>query len=216
MLDNAKEFFTKGLISVKKFKLFLVMIGIILLVSACGKESGKPIEQTNPSGDQQTTQTDPDEQKERKLIGSAIIPEEVYSWYKVESYVGDIDADGADEEVVLAADVECDEEGEFLWNDGQNWALYVLDRKESYLFMKEYINAGYPYFEVSDYYMADGAKPQINLIVSTGASFTLKSFTFSEEDHGYFEEILYSTKDITEGGINTRYSSLPAYHKEEE
>ncbi len=199
----------------KKIKVFLVLIGVMLLIFGCGKKAEKPTEPTTPN-ESQNTQTNPEEQTEKKLISSGVIPTEVLSWHIVERYVGDLDADGVDEELILAADIECDENGEFLWNDGQNWALYVNDRANSYLLLKEYINTGYPYFEVSDYYMKEGAKPQINVIVSTGASFTLKSFSYSQSDNGYFEEILYSTKDITEGGINTRYSSFPAYYKEVE
>ena len=106
---------------------------------------------------------------------------------------------------------EYDDDGEFFWNDGQDWALYVDDRDTKYLLLKSYINAGSPYFEVSDYYLKDGAKPEISLIVSSGAGFSMKNYCFSEDENGYVESVIFDTKDVTEGGINRRYSSIPEY-----
>ncbi len=106
---------------------------------------------------------------------------------------------------------ESDKDGEFFWNDGQNWAVFVDDREDKYLLMNDYLNAGTPYFEISDYYLKDGAKPEISLIISSGAGFSIKNYCFSESDGGYVESVIYDTKDVTEGGINRRFTSIPGY-----
>jgi hypothetical protein len=54
--------------------------------------------------------------------------------------------------------------------------------------------------------MEEGTKMQINALVSSGASFSLRGYSFSEEENGYVEDVIYSTKDITAGGINTLFS----------
>ncbi len=186
----------------KKFRLLLVAFAVLMILSGCKTDQGA-IDVEKPPVD-----------TEKTVVKASRIPDEVYSWNRVSEYVGDIDGDGTDEKVVLMTSAERNEDGEFLWNDGQNWALYV-DGKADYLFLKEYLNTGNVYFEVSDYYMKNGAKPKLNVIVSTGAGFSLKSYEFSELDEGYVEESVYSTKEVTEGGINRRFSSFPQYQNED-
>lgn len=182
-----------------------------MLISGCAKETPQPMPEIPVSSDV----NEPVEEPAAKVIQTSTLPEEISLWNRVESYVGDVDADGADEEVILVTSAERNADGDFIWNDGHNWALYVTDREQNYLLFKEHINAGYPYFEISDYYMEDGAKPQITAIVSSGAGFTVKGYSFSEADGGYVEKVIYDTKDVTGGnGINRRYSSLPEYHNE--
>ena len=125
----------------------------------------------------------------------------------VTSYVGDTDGDGTDEKVILATSAERNSKGEFLWNDGQNWALYVDDKEEgTYVLYDGFVQAGN--FEgaikaIKEYWGA------ISVIVSTGAGFSLKNYTFNKENKTYTEEELYDTKNVTEGGINRRFTSIP-------
>lgn len=185
----------------KKLKVILMMVAIVMVVSACSGNVKKP----------QDPVDGPTSQEEAVVIRSSEIPDEVLGWNEVSRYTGDVDGDGIDENVVLVTSAECDDDGEFFWNDGQNWAFFVDDRDDKYLLMNGYLNAGAPYFEISDYYLKDGAKPEISLIVSTGAGFSMKNYCFSETEKGYVENVIFDTKDVTEGGINRRYSSIPEY-----
>lgn len=193
----------------------------MFLLSGCGGDDEQPSVEPidKPSTEIEQGESDVDvsaetDETEKVLIEASVIPDDILTWHKVSDYAGDLDNDGEDEELILATTAECDARGNFSWNDGQNWALYVFDGNDEYLLFKEYINTGYPYFEVSDYYMEDGAKTQINVVISSGASFSLRSYEFSEPAGAYVEEVIYTTKNITDGGINTRFSSFPEYQKE--
>jgi hypothetical protein len=153
-------------------------------------------------------------ESKNEIIKPSEIPAEVLGWNTVESYTSDIDNDGVTEEVVLVTSAERDKDGEFFWNDGQNWALYI-DGKEDYLLYNQYLSTGFPYFEISDYYLKDGTKTHIKLIVSTGASFSVSNYGFSGADGGYVKTVIYDTANVTEGGINRIFSSLPDYDTEE-
>lgn len=205
----------------KRFVVLLTLIGIILTASGCGDDATKPVSGDNEiagqevSGDTTAVSENSFLQGDiNKIITSSEISEDVLSWHNVSRYEGDLDADGVDEELVLSTTAECDKNGEFVWNDGQNWALYVVDGQDSYLLFNEYINAGYPYFEVSDYYLKNEAVTVIDVVTTSGASFMLREYYFSENEKGYAENVVYNTKNITSGGINTRFSSFPEYQKE--
>jgi len=146
-----------------------------------------------------------------RKIEASTLPANVLDWTEVSRYTGDVDGDGANENVVLVTEAKKDKNGEFLWNDGQNWALFVDGSDKDYVLFQNYVNIGNAYFEVSDYYMADGAVPRINLILSTGAAFCVKSYVFSPSDATYGEQMLYDSGDETEGGISRRHSSIPIY-----
>jgi len=190
---------------VKKFKLLLVLTLVVLAVSACNKNTDvteKPV-------------TEPTIEDKAEVIKSTEISADVLSWNEVASYTGDLDGDGTDEKIMLVTSADRDRDGDFLWNDGQNWALYIDDREEDYLLFNQYLSAGYPYFEISDYYMKDGAEPKINITVSTGSGFSVLNYGFSKTDGGYVKTVVYDTAKITEGGINRRYSSFPEYDAED-
>ncbi len=205
----------------KKIVVILTLIGIILSVSGCGEEATRPTSaDTEIVGQGVNGGTDVASESSflqgdvNKIITASEIPDDVLSWHKVSKYEGDLDGDGVDEKLVLSTTAECDKNGDFVWNDGQNWALYVVDGQESYLLFNEYISAGYPYFEVSDYYMKDDIVTVIDVVTTSGASFLLRGYYFSEAEKGYAEKVIYDTKNITSGGINTKFSSFPEYQKE--
>lgn len=49
------------------------------------------------------------------------------AWGVQRSLRADLDADGADERLVLAADAATGPDGQPLWDDGQRWAAWVVD-----------------------------------------------------------------------------------------
>ncbi len=187
----------------KGLKLALILTAFIFALSGC---SEKPEENSETNDPVQNIEV----QTEKNILISQPIPEKVAGFTEVVSYVGDCDGDGSDETVILSTAAERDSNGEFLWNDGQNWALYVKDNAEdTYILYDGYVQAGNVYFDVSDYYMSDGAKPIITVTVSTGAGMTIKNYSYSKEDNGYIESSVYDTQEIAEGGINRRFTSIP-------
>ncbi len=208
----AKEFF-KGGFCMTKYKICLLIMTLVILLSACGK--GEVLsDETALSNDSVVSgagESDPSASK--VLIKASKLTEEMAQYTEVSSYVGDVDRDGVDERVVLSTAAQRDSKGEFLWNDGQNWALYIEDRENVFILLDEYIQAGNVYFDVSDYYMKDGAVPKIGAIITTGAGFFINNYTFLSEEKAYVREVVYDTQSVTEGGINRRFSSVPAINK---
>jgi len=144
-----------------------------------------------------------------RKIEASTLPANVLDWTEVSRYTGDVDGDGANENVVLVTEAKKDKNGEFLWNDGQDWAVFVEDTNGVYILLDKFVQAGSVYFDVSDYYMNDGAQPKILITETTGAGLVLKTYTYSETENGYVEETIYDTGAVTEAGINRRFTSFP-------
>ncbi len=188
----------------KGFKMTLIFAILVLAFSGCGE---KNVQNQGQNGGIQPNNTP---QTEKVVIKSGTISEKIADYTEVISYMGDCDGDGTDETVVLSTAAEKDAKGEFLWNDGQNWALYIKDNSgETFVLYDGYVQAGNVYFDVSDYYMSDGTKPVIMVTVTTGAGLTIKNYEFSKADSGYVESNVYDTKSVAEGGINRRFTSVP-------
>ncbi len=186
----------------KGFRLAIAFIILAFAFSGCGE---KPSDITD-----NTPQEYENNLSETKIINSQAISDKIAGYTEITSYTGDCDGDGADERIVLSTAAERDSKGEFLWNDGQNWALYVVDLSgDSYILYDGYVQAGTVHFDVSDYYMKDGAKPVITVTVSTGAGLMIKNYTFQKDKGGYAESIVYDTQAVAEGGINKRFTSIP-------
>lgn len=188
-----------------------IVLGLLILIltfnfSGCGKNDAT-VDQ-DLSGEETNIPASVTEVKAQSL------PDDIAVLHEITAYTGDVDADGTDERIILATSAERDEKGEFLWNDGQKWALYVQDGAEdTYVLFNKYVQAGSVYFDVADYYLKDGAVPKILVTVSTGAGLSLKNYTFESEKAAYTEEVVFDTQNVTEGGINRRFSSIPAIEK---
>lgn len=144
-----------------------------------------------------------------KSISASELPEMTAKWSEINRYTGDVDGDGADEDVILMTSAERNAEDEIIWNDGQEWVLYVKDKDLTYVLLDKYIQTGNVYFEVLDYYTNSGAEPRINVMVSTGSGFNMNSYIFDSDENVYLEETVYDTSKVTEGGTNRRFSSVP-------
>ena len=183
-------------------KLLIILAVITLMLSGCGENPTEAPENTAQNGY--------NPEIKQNIIKSQTVSEKIAGYTEIVSYVGDCDGDGSDETVILSTAAERDNKGEFLWNDGQNWALYVKDNSsDAYVLYDGYVQAGNVHFDVSDYYMADGAKPVITVTVSTGAGLNIKNYSFSKNDDGYIETPIYDTQSTAEGGINRRFTSVP-------
>ncbi|MBR5614267.1 MAG: hypothetical protein IKW64_03065 [Clostridia bacterium] len=188
----------------KTLRLTLVTLMLIFALTGCnGNNTQTPQVQESENALQNEAVV------QQQVVRAQTLPAGIAGFTEVTSYTGDVDADGIDERVVLSTEAEREPNGEFLWNDGQDWALYVEDTNGVYVLLDQYIQAGNAYFEVSDYYMKDGAEPKISVMITTGAGFSLKTYGFSKTENGYAEETVYDTGSVTESGINRRFSSFP-------
>lgn len=178
---------------------------VSMLLIGCSTEPQKS--ETNPTPPESSS-AENNEKTEKIYLKTGDV-KEFNDWTQVSKYTGDVDGDGEDENVILKTSAQRSQSGEIEWNDGQNWALYVEDGTQSYILFNEYVQLGNVYFEVSDYYMKDDTEPRINVFVSTGAGLKIKNIGFDKEKDCYFEETIYDTKDITDGGINKKFSSIP-------
>ena len=86
---------------------------VLLLIAASGCSPARPRQEANPL---ERVPVD------SARVGSASLPA---AWKYHEELRADLDGDGSEEAVVLAADVELDMRGNPLWEDGHRWALYV-------------------------------------------------------------------------------------------
>ncbi len=174
----------------KKFKLIFTVILIVAIFSGCSLGMS--------SNNADVTE-----------IKASELPEKSAEWTEISRYTGDVDADGADENVILKTSAEKDETGEIFWGDSQEWILYVEDRTETFILLDEFIQIGSVYFEVLDYYMEDGGEPRINVMMSTGTGFKVESYLFNSKENLYECDVLYDTNAETKAGTNRRFSSIP-------
>ncbi|MBE7032051.1 MAG: hypothetical protein E7401_03705 [Ruminococcaceae bacterium] len=185
----------------KSLKVIVLVLTLTFVLTGCnGKPAEVPTQPENPTPEAETKPT---------VISAQTLPVSVAGYAEITSYVGDVDADGTDERVVISTGAERTKNGEFLWNDGQDWAVFVEDTNGVYILLDKFVQAGSVYFDVSDYYMNDGAQPKILITETTGAGLVLKTYTYSETENGYVEETIYDTGAVTEAGINRRFTSFP-------
>jgi hypothetical protein len=126
------------------------------------------------------------------------------SMTKLNEFSYDLDLDNTEEKIELYTAAGRDEKGEMLWDDGQKWLLVVLKEGKAYPLLSEYVQLGSVYFSVSN--NALGEISNINITVSTGAGFIIKTYAFNKEKDGFEGGIVYSSKDN-----NIVHDSVPSY-----
>lgn len=187
-------------------KILLILVFGIICLSGCNPEDVNP---DNNNINSEINSEVASENNIPKTIAASELPKTVAEWSEINRYTGDVDGDGTDEDVILMTSAERNSENEIIWNDGQEWVLYVKDKELTYVLLDKYIQTGTVYFEVLDYYTESGAEPRINVMVSTGSGFNMNSYVFDSEKNVYLEESIYDTSKVTEGGTNRRFSSVP-------
>lgn len=142
---------------------------------------------------------------ENRLVQATINdPRQNASWTKIEEVKIDLDRDGREDTLGLYTTAQRDEQGNMMWDDGQNWLLLVQSGAQFYPLMAEYVQLGSVYFTVSKY-IEDGTI-KVSTIVPTGANLSLVNYHFDWEKEGFVEESLYSARED-----NFIYSSIPMY-----
>ncbi len=125
-------------------------------------------------------------------------------------YETDVNGDGNEDEITLYINSNKDADGELIKNDNNEWILLVNDdfNDEYYTLFDKNIQVGDLYFQVVDFFEKDGPKTKILLYKVTGTEIEITSFEY-EENKGFAAYKIYNTSDVSEKGINLKYSSIP-------
>lgn len=125
-------------------------------------------------------------------------------------YEADVNGDGNEDEITLYINSNKDTDGELIKNDNNEWVLLVNDsfNKEYYTLFDKNIQVGDLYFQVVDFFEENGPVSKILLYKLTGTEIEITSFSY-EKDKGFAVNKIYNTSDISEEGINLKYSSIP-------
>lgn len=176
-------------------KFYLVMLIIFmggLIVTGC--QNNEP----GPSGVEQ-----PKDQPELiKAVAYESLPTDTLTL--LDQFSCDLDLNGVPEEVALYTAAGRHENGEMMWDDGQDWLLVVRDGDRAYPLLSEYVQIGAVYFTVSRGGL-DGL-PRITAIVSTGAGLGLRTYIWDGDQDAFIEETGYSSPDD-----NFLFNSIPSY-----
>lgn len=193
----------------------ILLIGALcslLCVSAC-TDQGNPNASAEPTTEPTpvtTTAPTPSPAPSSKIITASEDSKIGEGWSKVGSYGYDIDSDGTEENISLCTSAKKNKNGEFMWDDSQQWVLEVTDGIETFTLFDEYLPLGNIYFEVADYYDEEGNEiPCIMLVESSSTNFTVIRYTFNSEENTFAENIVFNSDNESSGGINQRYSSFP-------
>lgn len=176
----------------RKFHYLILIITVACLI-LIGCQNSKP---TSPQ---------PENKNETRLIKA--VPREsieTKNMTKLDEFPYDLDLDGSEEKVELFTAAERNENGEIVWDDGQNWLLVVWDGEKAYPILSQYVQLGSVYFTVSNNGMDEVSN--ITVIVPTGAGFSLKTYVFDNIRNGFEVELIYTSKDN-----NYFHNSIPTY-----
>lgn len=190
----------------------IIIIGLILsvfLLTGCSndlKSENERLINENEQLEQQLTKANQQINEQASLIEQykdkykneliEAVPTEsidTKSMTKLDEFSYDVDADGSEEMIQLYIAAERDEKGELMLDDGQNWLLTVLDGGNAYPLLSEYVQLGSVYFSVSN--NGEGEGSHINVIIQTGASFSLRSYSFDNDKGGFVGGTVYRSED---------------------
>ena len=186
-----------------KKKLFTTGLIMSLLLCGCTAEQGK----TDNQQTQEPIQT-AEALKETKKINVTSTPKDVGKWEPLGRYSVDMTGDGEDDTITLYTSAQRDMRGEIMWDDTQEWVLRVETAEGVYDLYNERIH-GNAYMNVADFYNKAEDSKVISLIIAGNSFNEIREYSFNGKE--FEENIAYSTDDTTEEGINSFYSSIPAY-----
>lgn len=93
-------------------------------------------------------------------------------WYLTSFKESDLDGDGKVEIVKLYANIEKNEEGEFLLDDGESWRIEICREGKTIFSHEQYIQYGSAKFFISD-------KKKIIFLIDCTDSFEIREITFN-------------------------------------
>jgi hypothetical protein len=133
-------------------------------------------------------------EEDRPVKGVTIIAKEIES-YPLSLYdqtTFDLDDDGDEEQIEMYVNAEQDENGEYMWDDGQNWLLVVKDGDKTYPLFDGWVQIG----KLSFWLLESDEKPMLILLKTGTAEFNLQTFTFNEKESGYIQEIHFNPENV--------------------
>lgn len=184
----------------KNYRYVIILLAFMLVLTTGCQQSKQPeaveptIVQPQPSPSAEAIVVAPVAGNTLETEGMTLITE----------FSADLDMDASEEKIELYTAAGRDENGEMVWDDGQNWILAVRDGDKAYPLISQYVQLGSVYFTVSNK-EADQAQ-NITVIVPTGASFSMTGYAYDKEGDCYKGKLLYKSDDD-----NWIYSSIPGY-----
>lgn len=109
----------------------------------------------------------------------------------------DIDGDGKEEIIELYVNAGIMDNGQFAWDDGQNWLLVVKDGDKTYPLFDEYIQLGSLDFSTATF----DKKPGIVMYKREHADRTVQKFVFDTNKEAFEKETFYK-KENTQDQYN--------------
>lgn len=112
----------------------------------------------------------------------------------------DFDHDDVEEAVTLYTSAQKASDGEFMWDDSQNWVLTVEGNNGSYVLSNEHIHGKQELF-VGEKYEKDGnVSASIRLVISASSGFEIKEYTY--KDGNFYENTVYDAGALNELSVN--------------
>lgn len=140
-----------------------------------------------------------------KNIHPAVSTSPLKSEYKtmLGEYSFDLDGDDNEEKISLYTAAERDKDGQMMWDDGQNWLLFVQDEEAYYPLFEQYVQLGETYFTVSE---KPDEMPLIAVVTVTNFNLSVINYRYDTVQHAYVEEAAFNTQSHI-----LRYSTIPHY-----
>ena len=124
----------------KRITVLLIILSLTIILNGCQMPESK--ENSDPA----------EKNAETKLIQeNSTDPRQNSSWTKIEEINVDLDGDSKEDLLGLYTAAERDNEGNLMWDDGQNWLLLVQSGDNFYPLLSEYVQLGNVFFTVSRY-----------------------------------------------------------------
>ena len=130
-------------------------------------------------------------------------------WTIIGDYDYSITKKGVKDRIVLATSASS-RNGEMMWDDSQYWTLAVISEEGAYNLFNQRMQ-GYVYVELNEAFVKGLSTPVITAYIFSGNDREIRNYVF--EDGIFVEYLEYSTKQFSTGGINNRYSTIPAPEK---
>lgn len=191
----------------KKTLVYISALMLVMGLSSCDSTTPTSTEPTNEPPVQTEAVKETEKKADTKVI-KAGKTEDTSVMTKVFSHSKDVNSDGISDNISLYCSAGANEERELLLDDINKWVLEVTDGINEYTLYKEDISNGNVYAEVAEYYKDGVSIPVISVIKSSNMGLSITNYTYNKSDEGFVEEKIFTTDDLSEGGINKSASSI--------
>jgi len=188
----------------KKALFIFILIAILSFsIVGCQREENQMDQPLNDPPSEEKNESRDEKSKNIFVQSTHQDPRDEGILTRLSNFVWDLDGDGLEEKIELYTAAERHEDGNMIWDDGQNWLLLVEDENQYYPLLHQYVQLGVVYFNL---WLDDEEIPNITVFVTTGANLNIVNYTYDSEEKVYIGEPIYDT-----GAINFLFSSFPSY-----